>query len=235
MTGAAGGRRQWAWHVSALAYRWSYLRVTHYADEDLFRLLGDRVRGATVIDCGCGPGVLSQKLLHVGAGHVLAVDANRSMIRQARRRLAGHLRTGRATVAQAYVDSTFFAAGTTPVDLVIFKRSLYAPPGEAVATVRSAVGALAPGGGVIVVHPERSAWRYAFGVPPRWRRHTAFHLANRAVSVAAARLGVSGYRTHSVAGLLHLLSVAAPGARVEAGSTTQQAYHVAALWSSGQR
>jgi 2-polyprenyl-3-methyl-5-hydroxy-6-metoxy-1,4-benzoquinol methylase len=231
MTDRSPRRRQWAWHLSALGYRWSYLRVAHVVDEDLFAHLADRLRGARVVDCGCGPGILSEKLAGSGTDHVLAVDANPSMARQASVRLSARVDDGTATVLRAFVDAEFFGTLGGRVDVVIFKRSLYASRAASVATVRAAFAALAPGGVLVVVHPERSVRRYAFGAPPRWRRHTAFHLVNRAISLLAVGLGISEYRTHTTAELVRLLAEAAPAGRVETVPTTQEAFSIVAVWS----
>lgn len=123
-----------AGRVSAFFYRWTYLRVVHQADADLFGFLGDRLAGARVLDCGCGPGIMAEKLLGRGVKSLLAVDANASMARQARARLS---RYADVRVRWAYVDASFFVSLKQSFDIVLFKRSLYAIRREAVETTSS--------------------------------------------------------------------------------------------------
>src|SRR5215468_11491556 len=78
----------WAWHLSALVYEWSYVHVAHQIDEDVLACLGERLIGAVVADCGCGPGVVTEKLVRAGAALVVAIDVNASMMKRARARLA---------------------------------------------------------------------------------------------------------------------------------------------------
>jgi len=222
-------RSQFAARVSALTYQWTYVRVAHRADEDLFAFLGDRLPGSRVLDCGCGPGMLAEKLARQGVEHLVAVDADASMVRQARRRLAPALSAGTVDVVHARVDECFFRDGGRAFDLVVFKRSLYAPPPAAVATLQAAVAAIEPPGLVVVVHPERSLRRYAFGRPPRLRGHSAFHLLNRFVSRLAARLGLGDYQVYTSGELRDLLAQAAPGRPIRAAPTSQDAYNIAAI------
>jgi SAM-dependent methyltransferase len=219
-------RNRLAGNISALVYRWTYLSVVHRADADLFALLGDRLAGARVVDCGCGPGIMAEKLVRRGVKSLLAVDANASMVRQARARLAGF---GNVQVRQAYVDGPFFQKLTQGADIVLFKRSLYAARPNAIETLRAAVGAIDPPGIVVVVHPERSLRPYAFGRPARLRGHTAFHLFNRLVSVTAARLGFGEYHLYRRGELLELLAAAAGGHDVVLVPATQHAYNIAAI------
>src|SRR5215471_20942639 len=94
-------RRLWAWHLSALVYEWSYIQVAHQIDEDFLDYLGERMVGAVVADCGCGPGVVTEKLLQAGAARVVAIDANASMIERASIRLAKGVATGKVLVCHA--------------------------------------------------------------------------------------------------------------------------------------
>ena len=215
--------------MSALVYRWSTTAVADQADDDLLCYLGDRLTGSVVVDCGCGPGLLAATLVSRGAASVMAVDANPAMARQARRRLARELSTGQVCVICDFVDAPFFDALGRAVDIVVFKRSLYAPEGEAAATLRAAVRAVVDSGVVVVVHPERSLRRYAWGAPPAWRPHTMFHLFNRLVSWLAVALRISAYRAYTAQELEVLLRSAADGKTVERVPTAQQAYNIAAI------
>jgi SAM-dependent methyltransferase len=210
-------------------YRWSTTAVADQADADLLSYLGDRLTGSTVVDCGCGPGLLAATLAASGAALVVAVDANRTMARQARRRLAREVSTGRVRVVHDFVDAAFFGALGQAPDIVVFKRSLYAPQGEAADTLHAAVRAVGGSGVVVVVHPEQSLRRYAWGVPPAWRSHTVFHFVNRLVSRVAVALRLSAYRTYTVHELQALLRSAAGDGRVERVPTAQDAYNIMAI------
>lgn len=227
--GSTTRRRQAAWHVSALAYRWSTTTAADQVDEDLLCYLGAGLTGSTVLDCGCGPGLLAARLAARGAASVIAVDANRSMARQTRRRLAGAVRTGQVAVICDFVDVAFFATLCRAVDVVVFKRSLYAPEDEAAETLRAAVRAVGDHGVVVVVHPERSLRRYAWGAPPAWRPYTVFHLVNRLISRLAVALRISAYRAYTENELEALLRGAAGAGTVERVPTAQQAYNLAAI------
>ena len=222
-------QRQTAWHLSALAYRWSTTTVADQADSDLLSYLGDSLTGSTVLDCGCGPGLLAARLMTRGAASVIAVDANRSMARQTRHRLAEEVRSGRVAVLHDFVDAAFFATLGWAVDVVVFKRSLYAPEAEAAETLRAAVGAVGDHGVVVVIHPERSLGRYAWGAPPAWHSYTVFHLVNRLISRLAVALRMSAYRAYTEQELEALLRMAAGAGTVERIPTRQHAYNIAAI------
>lgn len=220
--------------MSALAYRWSTTAVSDQVDDDLLAYLGDGLIGSTVLDCGCGPGLLAARLVAGGAASVIAVDANRSMVAQTRRRLAEEVRARRATVRCAFIDAAFFDTAffdtvARPLDVVVFKRSLYAPEAEAAQTLRAAVAAVGDHGIVVVVHPERSLLRYAWGAPPAWRSYTVFHLVNRLISRLAVLLRMSAYRTYTGRELEALLRQAAGAGTVERVATAQQSYNLAAI------
>ena len=102
-------RRLWAWHLSALVYEWSYIQVAHQIDEDFLDYLGERVVGAVVADCGCGPGVVTEKLLQAGAARVVAIDANASMLERAKARLAKRVATGKVVVCQTSHEASTLA------------------------------------------------------------------------------------------------------------------------------
>jgi len=222
------GRHYWSSYVSALAYRWTYTRLSHQLDDELFAWLGQRIRGAVVVDCGCGPGVVTAKLLQRGAASVVAVDVNASMLRQTRERLdAAAIK--RAVLVHSVVDAAFWQRFQGSCDLVLWKRSLYAPRHEALATLRAARTRLAPGGALVVMHADRSLLRHCFGPRLRVEPYTAYHLFNRALSVAGARLGLGEYRLYSRKQLFDLLWEVADGAHVEAIPSAQRAFNLAAI------
>ena len=222
-------KRQLAWYVSALAYRWSNTAVSERADEDLFAYLGERLTGARIVDCGCGPGLLADKLNRREAGLVIAVDANPLMAQQAGARLSQAIAAGEAEVRKTFVDVEFFAGLNWAPDFIIFKRSLYASDSDTFETLAAAATALAKGGAVVVIHPESSLSRYAFGKPPRLHRFTLFHLLNRVISLIAVAFGISSYRTYTERTLIELLESVKGGDRVDTIASSQHAYNLTAL------
>jgi 2-polyprenyl-3-methyl-5-hydroxy-6-metoxy-1,4-benzoquinol methylase len=225
----------WAWNLSALFYEWSYIRVAHQTDADFLHYLGERVVGATVADCGCGPGVVAEKLLAAGAARVVAIDVNASMISQARFRLAKAIAAGQALVRHTSHEGETLAClrqkefGGRGFDMVLFKRSLYMPRPRALLTLRHAATTLRAKGVMVVVHPERSLVRYAFAPPVGIAPYTLFHLCNRALSRVAEWCGMEEYTLYSQYELLSLLHEAVPEARVELIPSRQRPYNLAVL------
>ena len=228
-------RRLWAWHLSALVYEWSYVRVAHQIDEDFLDYLGERIVGAIVADCGCGPGVVTEKLLQAGAAQVAAIDANASMIERANLRLAKRIATGEVVVCQASYETGVLAGirqavlGGRGFDIVLFKRSLYMPRPRALGTIRQAAAAMQSGAIMVVVHPERSLARYAFAPPWGLTSYTPLHLTNRAMSRLLEWCGAEEYTLYTCNELLTLLYEAIPGARVECLPSQQRPYNLVAL------
>lgn len=229
-------RRLWAWDISALVYERAYIRVAHQTDDDLLAHLGSSVLGATVADCGCGPGVVSEKLLRAGASFVVALDTNAGMVEKARRRLANDIADGRSVVRRqshagdALVQVAAEVLNGRGFDMILFKRSLYMPRAQALHTLQSAAAALRAGGAVVVVHPERRLRRYAFALPFGVTSYTLFHLFNRAISRLAERFGAEEYTLYARDELLALLRDAVPSASVEVIPSRQRPYNLVAMW-----
>jgi SAM-dependent methyltransferase len=227
--------RLWAWYLSALFYEWSYIQVAHQTDVDFFRYLGDRIVGATVVDCGCGPGIVTEKFLIAGATRVVAIDANARMIEKAQARLAKAIASGQVLLQHSSHEGEtlpslqHLALGDRGFDIVLFKRSLYMPRTRALLTLRRAVSTLCTNGIMVVVHPERALWRYAFAPPFGITGYTFFHLFNRAVSRLAECCGMEEYTLYSRRELLSLLHEAVPEARVELIPSQQRPYNLMAL------
>lgn len=228
-------RRLWAWHISSLLYEWAYIRVAHQTDADFLAYLGNRVVGATVIDCGCGPGVVTEKFLRAGASRVMAIDTNTGMIGKAKTRLAPAIEAGRVLLRQTSHEGDGLTRlhqqelGSQGCDIVLFKRSLYMPRPLAVQTLRHAAATLCPNGVLVVVHPERSLFRYAFAPPCGVTPYTLFHLGNRAASRLAEWCGMEEYRLYSRRELLGLLREAVPEAKVALIPSQQRPYNLVAL------
>jgi SAM-dependent methyltransferase len=227
--------RLWAWYLSALFYEWSYIQVAHQTDIDFFRYLGDRIVGATVVDCGCGPGVVTEKFLEVGAARVVAIDANIRMIEKAQARLAKAIASGQVLLQHASHEGETLPAlqhivlGDRGFDIVLFKRSLYMPRPRALLTLRRAASTLCTDGVMVVVHPERSLWRYAFAPPFGITAYTFFHVFNRVISRLAECCGMEEYTLYSRRELFSLLHEAVPEAQVEIIPSQQRPYNLMAL------
>ena len=231
-----GSRRLWAWSLSAMVYEWSYIRVAHQIDIDFLRYLGDRVSGAIVVDCGCGPGVVAEKLLQAGASRVVAIDTNASMLEKAKSRLSKAITNGQVVLRQASHEGETLThlyqqeiGGGRGFDIVLFKRSLYMPRSRAVQTIRHAASTLDAAGVMVIIHPERSLLRYAFSPPFGLTSYTLFHLGNRAASRFAEWCGMEEYTLYSRRELIAMLREAVPEARIELIPSRQRPYNLAAL------
>ncbi len=229
-------RRFWSWHLSALFYERTYNNIAHQLDEDLFSYLGDRTRGALVVDCGCGPGIVTEKFLQREAARVLAVDVNAAMLRQVRLRLADAVSARRVVLVRDSANVHLFSRlsdqypGSQGFDIILFKRSLYVKPERALAILRAAVTSLRPGGVLVIVHGERSLRRYAFGPGLGLKHYTLYHLFNRTISTLGEKLGIGDYTLYTQNELIDLLRVASPGQRVELIPSQQRAYNLVAAF-----
>jgi SAM-dependent methyltransferase len=228
-------RRFWSWHLSALFYERTYNHIAHQLDEDLFSYLGDRTRGALVVDCGCGPGIVTEKFLQREAARVLAVDVNPGMLRQVRLRLADAVSAGRVVLVRYAANVHLFARlrdqypDSQGFDIILFKRSLYVKREQALPILRAAVTSLKPGGVLVVIHGERSLRRYAFGPRLGLKHYTLYHLFNRTISKLGESLGIGDYAVYTQDELLDLLRAAGSGRQVELIPSRQHAFNLAAV------
>ena len=228
-------RHLWAWHLSALVYEWSYIRVAHQIDKDVLDYLGDRLLDAQVADCGCGPGVVTEKLVQAGAARVVAIDVNASMLERAHVRLAKRIAAGEVLLYHASYETGTLAAVRQEVlagrgfDIVLFKRSLYMPRLRALTTLQQTAAAMRSGGTIIVVHPERSLAQYAFAPGGGLTSYTPLHVINRGISRILEWCGVEEYTLYTGCELVALLREAIPGARVERLPSQQRPYNLVAL------
>jgi SAM-dependent methyltransferase len=74
------------------------------------------VNGKCVLDAGCGPGVYSEWLVAHGA-QVVAIDANRKMVRLAKRRLGDKVRVLQACLGEPldFLEQAFFDVVVSPL------------------------------------------------------------------------------------------------------------------------
>ncbi len=238
---APGARKPWAklrfrsWDISAPFYRWTYIDVAHQLDEDLFAYLGPRVQGAVVADCGCGPGVVTEKFLNHGAARVMAIDVNAGMLRQVEDRLAQAVANGQVTPVHQPVTAALFPNLSEQFlegdgfDVVLFKRSLYVKREQARAILSAVMAQLNTGGVLAVVHGERSLRRYAFKDGWKPTRYTPYHLFNRLISKVSEKLRINQYTLYTQEELLTLLAEVALGHQVETIPSAQRAYNLAAV------
>jgi len=228
-------RRQLSWYVSAVLYRYSYISLAHQLDEDLFAYLGDYLNGILAADCGCGPGQVTEKLLAHGVGRVYAIDHNAAMLRQLEVRVQQAVQEGRVLNVQSRFYPALFSELLTQTDffsgfgLILFKRSLYMPPEEALPLLRAAVASLIPGGKLVVIHGERSLLQYAFLPDMKVASYTLYHLINRFFSRVGHALGLGEYSLYTRQALIDLLTQAAEGKPVEIIPSQQHAYNLVAI------
>jgi SAM-dependent methyltransferase len=228
-------RRYWTWYISALFYRLSYIDIAHQLDKDLFAYLGKRTQGAIVADCGCGPGVVTEKFLQYGAAQVLAIDGNIAMLRQVRSHLANFIASGQVVAVQArFIPSLFSELGDcflngAGFDIILFKRSLYINAPEALVVLHAATAALNPAGILVIIHPDLSLCRYAFGPKLQLMPYTLYHLFNRFLSLLGHKLGLGEYMLYTQTDLLNLAHAAAAGRKVELIPSQQRAYNLVAI------
>jgi SAM-dependent methyltransferase len=219
--------RLWAWDVSALFYSKTYGPLAHQLDEELFAYLGKDLEGAVVADCGCGPGIVSRKLVERGAGKVFAIDSNPQMLRQVPP--LPQIVSVQAVAEEGILEKLCVQQAWEGFDLVLFKRSLYQDRPDALRLLRSTYQHLRPGGRIAIVHPERSVLAYAFGDPPRLHRHTPYHLFNRALSVFGVLTGAEQYALYTRDELSDLAAEVAGSDKVERIPSAQRAFNLIAI------
>lgn len=223
----------WGWDISALFYAHTYGPLAHELDNAVFRYLGQDegtekcLEGAVVADCGCGPGVVVKKLAAQGASRVFAIDVSQKMLEQVI--ATAEVETVLASVTPELLVDLALGVRPTGFDLILFKRSLYQPRPEALRILETAFSLLRPGGKIVIVHPEGDWKRYAFGTPARVRRHTPYHLFNRAVSLGAVLVGAEDYAVYTRAELLALAEEAVGADSVELIPTNQNAFNLVAI------
>src|SRR5262249_21726533 len=170
-----------------------------------------------------------------GAPAWVAIAATASTIKRAKARLLNQAATGKVVVCQTSHEARPLAGICQQAldgrgfDIVLFKRSLYMPRQRALLTLRQAAAALGARGMIVVVHPERSLWRYAFAPPFGLTSYTPLYLVNRAISRILEWGGLEEYTLYTCAELLALLREAVPGAQVKRLPSQQRPYNLVAL------
>ena len=119
----------------------------HATTRGALRLLQAELRPeASVLDVGAGSAILSIAAARLGAGEVLAVEADADALRTAAENLARNGVAGEVELAHAVVDPAWLRAHAGPYDLVVANvlSGILVPLLPAIAAV------VRPGGGVIL-------------------------------------------------------------------------------------
>jgi SAM-dependent methyltransferase len=142
----------------------------YYERPAVLSLLGD-VRGLTVLDLGCGPGLYAEELLARGAGRVVGVDASANMVRLAAERVRGpvHFR-------QHDLQTPMSWAGDGEFDVALMPLVLHHLD-DRVAALREAARVLRPGGRLVVstAHPTSDWLRLGSGYFVVAKLHERWH------------------------------------------------------------
>jgi 16S rRNA (guanine966-N2)-methyltransferase len=134
--------------------------TTERAREALFSILGERVRGARVLDAAAGSGALGFEALSRGARSVVFVEADRRVARVIGANAEGTGLAERVTIRASTV-ATFLGTGRPgPFDLVFFDP----PWADAVAGELEGLWRLVVPGGLFVV--ERGSTEEPWRGPP---------------------------------------------------------------------
>jgi 16S rRNA (guanine1207-N2)-methyltransferase len=154
---APGTWREFEVGVRGHTFRLRSLPGVFAFDDDLdegTRLLLDRLDvapGGSVLDVGCGYGIIGLLAARLGAGHVDMVDVNLLAIASARENIAGNA----VSNAEAFLSDAFSAVGNKRYDLIASNPPFHA--GKSVdyavahAFIEHARSALKPGGRLLLV------------------------------------------------------------------------------------
>lgn len=129
--------------------------LTERLEHEVMTDLAAPVDGMTLLDAGCGDGVLAEKFFEAGAV-VTGIDANPDMVAAAKRRRGGTFLTATAG-ALPFEDASF--------DRVV-AMTLLCVSGEAERIVREMARILRPGGRMVL--GELGAWNL-WALARRWR------------------------------------------------------------------
>jgi len=215
------------WNVTARIYAWTSGPLSYPLDTDLLAYIGDRIKGAVVADCGCGPGLATRRMVSEGAERVYAIDVSREMLDQIGE--SPRIVTVQSTMEERPLDKLREDGVEEGFDLILFKRSLYMNRTEALEVLKNAYSHLHPAGCIAVIHPEKRLGPYFFGSPPRLRRYTVPHMINRTSNRFGVLAGVEKYELYTRDELLALAAEVADSRHVESIPSGQRAFNMVAI------
>jgi SAM-dependent methyltransferase len=134
------------------------------ADTDFYVRLAAALNARTILDLGCGTGVLTCELA-IDGRHVIGVDPSAAMLAVARRRPNAE--------AVQWIEGDSTALGTPEADLVLMTGNVaqvFLEDAEWMATLGHIHAALRPGGHLAFEsrNPDDRAWQ-------RWNRQASYH------------------------------------------------------------
>jgi 2-polyprenyl-6-hydroxyphenyl methylase/3-demethylubiquinone-9 3-methyltransferase len=176
------------WDERSHAFR-SLHGVNRFRVHLIAEWLGDRVKGARVVDLGCGGGLLAQSMLAGGAS-VVGIDLSHGSVRAARQHL-----DGRSLFAQGDVCKAPLSSGCADIVLLAdVLEHLHEPD----AALHEAARLLRPGG-LAYVNTINRSWRArllavtvaeGLGLVPRGTHDPALFIRPDELERAAGRAGM---------------------------------------------
>jgi SAM-dependent methyltransferase len=140
-----------------------------------------------------------------------------------------HIVKLQSTMEERPLDKLRESEAPEGFDLVLFKRSLYMNPDEALEILKNSHGHLRPGGCVVVVHPEKKLGPYFFGSPPWFRSYTIPHIINRTSNRFGVLMGVEKYQLYTRRELVELSEKVAGSDKVEVIPSRQHSFNMVAI------
>jgi SAM-dependent methyltransferase len=169
------------------------------ADTDFYLRLAAELKAHTIVDLGCGTGVLTRELA-AGDRHVIGLDPAPAMLALARRQ------PGAERVQ--WIEGASSALGTPAADLVIMTGNVaqvFLEDADWAATLRAIYAALRPGGRLAFEsrNPEARAWE-------QWNRASTYTISDspfgpveewlEVVSAGQGRVRMQGHNVFKASG-----------------------------------
>ncbi|MBU0980162.1 MAG: class I SAM-dependent methyltransferase [Nanoarchaeota archaeon] len=208
------------WKLTSLWYDRMDSGILSNIDTILIGNLGSQMINANVVDCGCGTGHMSSLFIHHRAKMVFAVDMLENMLSQVPNdpRIIKIL----ADLREGIPEKILKMRGQ--LNIVLFKRSMYFEPDVSERILAAFYGLLADNGRIIIIHPEKSFFRYVRGSDKPAKRIIG-RLGIRFLKTIRAY----EYRTYTNKELMELCRRAAPEGRIEVIPTLQESFNVICL------
>lgn len=210
------------WSIVAKAYDYVYSPLVHAIDNVIMEHLGERIKGAKVLDGCCGTGQITFKSINMGAEKVTAVDNNPDMINQMKQRKEYWMYNGSIDLVEADIcEGIISELGN--FDIMYFRRCLYFPRQTTVSLLSEAYSNLNQGGSIIIVHPEKNLRKYCEN-KHRWFAPT--HLARRVLACVGKWSGSVEYRPYTAVELEKLCLDACPNGTLISLDAPLPAYNI---------